>query len=48
MYKTCEDCIHFLGFGDFGLCCEIKYDLCYEDTPACDDFYDEDEFGPWN
>lgn len=45
MYKTCEDCIHFLGFREPGLCCEIKYDLCDEDTPACDDFYDEGEVG---
>ena len=36
--KTCKDCIYFLGCGDWNLCCKIKYDLCYEDTPACDDF----------
>lgn len=36
--KTCKDCVHFLGFGDWNLCCKIKPDLCYKDTPACDDF----------
>ena len=34
----CGDCIHFIGCGDFGLCCDIKYDLCYEETDACDKF----------
>lgn len=36
--KTCKDCRFFEGLGDFGLCCDLRYDLCYEDTPACEEF----------
>ena len=35
---TCKYCKQFIGLGDFNLCCKLKYDLCYEDTPACDLF----------
>lgn len=35
---TCKSCSHFLGGGDWALCCNIKDNLCYADTPACADF----------
>lgn len=35
---VCAECLRFLGGGDFGLCCRIKYDLCYETTTACAQF----------
>ncbi len=31
----CESCKHFIGAGDWNLCCDLKYDLCYKYTPAC-------------
>ena len=37
-WKTCEKCEFFLGMGDFSLCCCLKHDLCYSDTPACSRF----------
>lgn len=40
---TCKDCKHFMGLGDFALCCDIKYGLCYEDTEACEDFEEREE-----
>ena len=36
--KTCKSCKHFIGAGDFNLCCTEMYGLCYEKTPACDKF----------
>lgn len=42
--KTCKDCIHFIGMGDWNLCCTESHDgypfgfLCYEDTSACEKF----------
>lgn len=36
--RTCESCDKFLGCGDWGLCCSIKYDLVYADTPACESY----------
>lgn len=33
-YK-CRNCSHFLGMGDWSLCCDLRHDLCYEDTEAC-------------
>ena len=46
--KLCGHCRHFLGGGDFGLCCSKKYDLCYAETewPACE-FYEYDENQKW-
>lgn len=35
---TCSDCRRFIGGGDWNLCCQGKHDLCYRDTPACDEF----------
>lgn len=34
--SLCGNCKHFLGGGDWNLCCEIKYDLVYEDSEVCD------------
>ena len=42
--KTCEFCSHFIGGGDWNLCCTESHEgypfgfLCYEDTPACEKF----------
>lgn len=33
MGETCATCTHFIGSGDWGLCCDLKYDLCYSCTP---------------
>lgn len=44
MDKTCKDCAHFIGAGDWNLCCTEHHEgypfgfLCYEDTPACEKF----------
>lgn len=35
---TCATCKHFLGCGDWGLCCDLKDGLCYENTPKCDEY----------
>ncbi len=34
----CLGCKHFLGGGDFGLCCDLTYQLKYEDSSACEHF----------
>ncbi|MBQ3502348.1 MAG: hypothetical protein IJA72_01625 [Clostridia bacterium] len=39
---TCEFCKHYIGGGDWNLCCDLRYDLCYEDTDACYK-YEKDE-----
>ena len=36
--KVCAKCSHFLGMGDWNLCCDKMYGLRYEDTEACDDY----------
>ena len=36
--KKCCDCSHFIGGGDFGTCCNVKYELCYENTDVCTKF----------
>lgn len=36
MADTCGSCKHYIGSGDWNLCCDKMYDLCYERTPACD------------
>lgn len=38
MTLCCALCEHYIGAGDFNLCCSKKYGLCYADTPACDLF----------
>lgn len=46
MHKTCKDCTHFIGGGDWNLCCTEHHEgypfgfLCYEDTPACEKYAD--------
>lgn len=35
---NCIDCEHFMGGGDFNLCCSEQYDLCYPYTEACEKF----------
>lgn len=39
----CGDCSHFIGMGDWGLCCDLSYSLCYEDTNACGDWNESKE-----
>ena len=34
----CATCKHFIGAGDWNLCCDLKYDLCYKHTPACENY----------
>lgn len=35
--KTCVQCSHYIGGGDWDLCCHAgEHRLCYEDTPADD------------
>ena len=40
----CKDCKHFIGLGDFNLCCDLEHPeapcgfLCYADTPKCNMF----------
>lgn len=41
--RVCAECQRFIGGGDWGLCCRIKYDLCYETTPACAEFVPKEE-----
>ena len=36
--KVCGNCSHFLGGGDWNLCCNLSPDLFYSNTPACDKF----------
>lgn len=44
MEKICKNCTHFIGLGDWDLCCTESHVgymcgfLCYEDTPACEKF----------
>lgn len=42
--NTCSECQHFLGCGDWNLCCDLPHPestwgfLCYADTKACSKF----------
>ena len=51
MEKTCKDCAHFIGCGDWDLCCTEAHEgypfgfLCYEDTPACKKFEEKNKSG---
>lgn len=38
LMNKCKDCEHFIGGGDWGLCCDQKYDLVYESAEACELF----------
>ena len=33
--KICKNCTHFIGGGDWNLCCDLKPDLCYAEDLAC-------------
>ncbi len=37
-YNACGNCKHFLGGGDWNLCCDVKYDLVYEQSEACESY----------
>ena len=39
--ETCKNCKHFLGCGDFGLCCYLDYGLWYEDD-SCENWEPKD------
>lgn len=60
MDKICGNYTHYIGGGDWNLCCDIKHPtrwekmvgvtypfghLCYENTPACDAFEQEEKTG---
>ena len=34
MADVCGTCKHFIGGGDWNLCCTVMYDLCYRFTHA--------------
>ncbi len=34
--ETCGSCKHYIGGGDWNLCCDLKYDLCYRFDEACE------------
>ncbi len=36
--RVCGTCGHYIGGGDWNLCCDMKYDLCYQSTPACENY----------
>ena len=36
MSNTCASCGHFIGAGDYNLCCDRHSWLCYRDTEACE------------
>lgn len=48
---TCGECAHFLGAGDWDLCCKLPHPefpyghLCYEWTEACERFKKKGEEG---
>lgn len=35
---TCASCRHFIGAGEYNLCCWVHSYLCYRDTPACEQY----------
>lgn len=47
MKNFCVFCKHFIGAGDWNLCCDLKHKgypfgfLCYEDTEACEKFEED-------
>lgn len=54
MSKTCKLCTHFIGMGDWDLCCTEHHEgypfgfLCYEDTPACEKFDEKEGYNDAN
>ena len=45
--KHCYQCKHFLGGGDWNLCCDLKYELCYKSDIACDQFEEKDDINEY-
>lgn len=43
--RKCKNCKHFIGFGDFGLCCELDYGLWYEDD-ICEKWEPDEDKAP--
>lgn len=43
MNKTCDQCKHLMGTDDWNLYCDIRKDLCYKETLACDLFEEVQE-----
>lgn len=43
MELKCGSCRHFIGGGDWGLCCQIDAGLYYEDSDACDNYEPKEE-----
>ena len=41
MDNYCVFCEHYIGAGDWNLCCNQYYGLCYDDTKACDKFKED-------
>lgn len=36
--RICGNCRHFIGGGDWNLCCDQMSGLCYRDTKACEKY----------
>lgn len=45
MADTCGSCKHYIGGGDWSLCCDLKYDLCYRFDEACENYVYSEEKG---
>lgn len=43
MADTCGSCKHYIGGGDWNLCCDLKYDLCYRFSEACENYVYSEE-----
>ena len=35
---TCGSCRHYIGGGDWNLCCDLMYWLCYRESEACEKY----------
>lgn len=40
---TCGSCKHYIGGGDWNLCCDLKYDLCYRFDEVCENYVYSEE-----
>lgn len=47
MSQVCGNCKHFIGGGDWNLCCDQMYDLCYRYTAACEKYEYSPEKMEW-
>lgn len=51
--EKCGTCNHFIGGGDFGLCCDLPHPeypcgfLCYKDSEACEAYTPIRYFNEW-